>query len=282
MAAGWSLANLHRDASLVPSLEVYVNKDALCGLLFGSLVLSLFYPVLHRFHWHFSSAYRNDLQPEQRVVVIQHSLEAIFFAAMFFPETYLLSSFNFESQSLDELAPKATCSAVFLGLVVVLYCLEIASRLSPRPLLLIHHGATAIIGVYCVLYFTEANIATASILAYFISFEAIIFVGLVMYRLHPTSLWTPRIIWYGMWVFGATRPLQVLAVFTSLIVNWDHIIVWQALLDCLVTIAFTMLQVYSLQIHYGMYNRSRAMTANHRASPYSSVEAITTEATPIV
>jgi hypothetical protein len=277
MGAAWSIGNVHRDASLVPSLEEYVNKNALGGLLCGSLLLSLCYSLFHRLYSRWSTVYQHELQPHQRVVVVQHSIQALFLSMAFLPTTYLLASFNFEEQTLTDLGPKVTMSAVFLGLVVVLYCLEIASRIDPRPLLLLHHGATAAMGVNCVANFTEANITTASLLVYFITFEALVFVGLVLYRLWPAHPLTPRVLWAGMVVFGVTRPLQVLAVLGSLLVNRDHVIAGQAVFDSLVTLAFTILQVYTLRIHHGLYLRSRTLA--HSPRHYSSIETAASETT---
>jgi hypothetical protein len=274
MGASWSIGNVHRDASLVPSLAPYVNKNALGGLLLGTFLLSLCYPLFHHLYQRYSEIYKRELRPHQRVVVIQHSIQALFLSLALFPTTYLLASFNFQAQTLDELGPKATMSAVFLGLVVVMYCLELASRIEIRPLLLLHHGATTIMGMYCVAYFTEANITTASLLVYFITYEAIIFVGLVLYRLWPAHDLTHRVLYIGMVVFGATRPLQVLTVLISLLVNRHHLIAHQAVLDGGVTVAFTLLQLYTLRIHYGMYLRSRALAYSSSSSPrfhYNSV-----------
>lgn len=215
--------------------------------------------MFHHLYQRYSEIYRHELRPHQRVVVIQHTIQALFLSLAFVPTTYLLASFNFQDQTLDELGPKATMSAVFLGLVVVMYCLELASRIKPRPLLLIHHGATTVMGMYCVAYFTEANITTASLLVYFITYEAVIFVGLVLYRLWPAHEQTHQVLYIGMVVFGVTRPLQVLTVLISLLVNRHHLIVHQAVLDGCVTVAFTLLQLYSLRIHYGMFLRSRTL-----------------------
>jgi hypothetical protein len=52
-----------------------------------------------------------------------------------------------------------------------------------------------------------------------------------------------------MLVFGLSRPVQLLWIIGSLVATWDDIVVWQAVVQIILTVVFTILQVYSLQIH---------------------------------
>lgn len=252
----WGIGYLRRDASLVASLEPYIDRNVLGGVLLGCLVLSLSYPALESLFMCNSTTYRLRLTAEQRVVVIQHTIEALFFGLCFLPTTYLVLDFNFRPHTAEEMGPKVTISTVFLGLVVILYCLEVNSRSCHiRPILLIHHVGACLVGVFSAFVFTETTVITSSLLVYFISFEAIIFAGLVTYRLGCQH--APRVLWIGMSVFGASRPLQLLMVLASLWANRDHIVLWQGIASLCITVLFTALQLYTLTIHYRIYGKCR-------------------------
>jgi hypothetical protein len=113
---------------------------------------------------------------------------------------------------------------------MMMYMMEIASRYDgARPIILFHHYLlTCTDGLMSLLFPTSVMLKTASILVYFIAFEAFTFVGLFMYRIFPNSKVTSKIILAGMVMFGGTHPIQVSwigsAIFGSFLggrTGWD-------------------------------------------------------------
>jgi hypothetical protein len=92
-------------------------------------------------------------------------------------------------------------------------------------------------------------------LVYFITYEAVTFVGLIMYRLCPANRATRPIIVAGMLIFGLSRPVQIVWILTSLAVSWEHLVVWHAECQIILAFVFTALQLYSLNIHYSLYKK---------------------------
>lgn len=256
-SCAWS--HLQRDPSTVPSMESFLDRHVLAGILAGALVLSLSYPLLHTLYMRQNSTYREGLTAEQRIVVVQHTMEAIFLASWWMPTTYWVVHFNFctpaTTTAAAELGRTVTPSTIFLGTVVLLYCFELNSRLPLRPLIVVHHVGAGMVGVISALLYSEATVITATLLVYFITYEAILFAGLVLYRLG--SRHAARVLSMGMWVFGLSRPVQVLLVGASLYANRHHIVPWQGAASGIITLAFTALQSYTLTIHYQLYLKSR-------------------------
>lgn len=56
-----------------------------------------------------------------------------------------------------------------------------------------------------------------------------------------------------MVVFAASRPIQVIWILGSLITVWEGLILWQ------VTFVFTVLQCYSLTIHYKLLRKCQCL-----------------------
>ena len=107
------------------------------------------------------------------------------------------------------------------------------------------------------LFPTSVMLKTASVLVYFICFEALTFVGFFMYRIFPNSKYTPKVVLAGMICFGITRPLQVLWVGAAAFGSWSdgNTVKWQAIFQIVVTTILTALQVFTLKIHYGVWKR---------------------------
>jgi hypothetical protein len=82
---------------------------------------------------------------------------------------------------------------------------------------------------------------------------------LFMYRVFPKSKLTQHVILAGMVSFGASRPIQVLWICGAIFGSWndENMIKWQAVMQLLVTCILTVLQLWTLKIHYGLWLRSR-------------------------
>ena len=203
-----------------------------------------------------SQVYRDDLTKDQQLVVVHHSIEAIFLSLTFVPLTYLILSLNFEEQSLEALSNKVTALGVLMFGIIIMYMIELASRFqNQRPLVVAHHLCAYLNSIFPAFALSTANLKASSLLVYFITYEAVTFVGLIMYRLCPTNRATRPTIMAGMVIFGLSRPVQIVWILTSLVVSWEHLIVWHAVSQIILSVVFTVLQLYSLNIHYSLYKK---------------------------
>mmetsp|Transcript_120 Transcript_120/g.144 ORF Transcript_120/g.144 Transcript_120/m.144 type:complete len:296 (+) Transcript_120:142-1029(+) len=236
--------------------ESFVNHYVAAGMMLGVLAIALSYTVVHRVLNAKSKIYRDDLTNDQQLVVVHHSIEAIFLSLFFVPLTYVILSLNFEKQSLEELANKVAALGVMMFVIIIMYMMELASRFqNQRSLVVAHHLCAYLDAIFPAFALSTANIKASSLLVYFITYEAITFVGLVMYRLCPENRATRPIIAAGMIVFGLSRPLQIVWILSSLAVSWEHLVVWHAVLQIIFSVVFTALQLFTLSIHYSLYKK---------------------------
>lgn len=236
-------------------LQSVITHWMLSGLLIGVCVIALLYIPTHRWLMITFSSYR-ELAQDQKTVVITHTVEAVILSLLFIPFTYLILSIHFEVQPPEDFRKKTATIATIMCVIVIMFMIELALRFSkPRPLVVIHHLLAYANAVFPAIALTTANMRAASLLVYFITFEALTFVGLVMYRLCPTHKATRPIIKAGMLVFGLSRPVQLAWIIAGMVAVWDVVIVWQAVVQIVLATLFTTLQIYSLLIHYKMYQK---------------------------
>uniref|UniRef100_A0A7S2YPI1 TLC domain-containing protein n=1 Tax=Entomoneis paludosa TaxID=265537 RepID=A0A7S2YPI1_9STRA len=254
MASKWSISNA--DSYIEgETWESFINHNVPAGMMLGVLVVCVSYPILHQVYMAKSAKYR-DLSTDQQVVVVQHTTQAIFLSIIFGPMSYLILSLFFEEQSSEKLGNKVAAIATLMFVVIIMYMVEIASRFrNMRPLVLAHHLCAYLDSIYPAFFLTTANMKAASLLVYFITYEALTFIGLVLYRLAPQNRWTRPTILTGMIVFGLSRPVQFVWIFGSLIATWDDLDVGHAIFQMVLTFVFTILQVYSLTIHWSLYQK---------------------------
>ena len=253
----WSIHNI--DTFLEEEdWQSFVNHHTAAGMMLGVFFITCSYPIIHKIYLAKSARYREELSSEQQLVVVQHTIQATFLSLIFGPLTYLILSLFFEEQdSQEQLSNKVAAIATFMFVVIMMYMVEIASRFSNlRPLVLAHHLCAYLDSIYPAFFLTTANVKASSLLVYFICYEALTFVGLVLYRLAPTSRWTRPTILAGMIVFGMSRPVQFAWIFGTLIASWDDISSGHAIFQMVLTTLFTVLQIYSLTIHWSLYKKS--------------------------
>ena len=58
-----------------------------------------------------------------------------------------------------------------------------------------------------------------------------------------------------MVVFGLSRPVQLVWVVAALVTSWDNLVLGDVIFQLTVTGLFAVLQVYSIKIHYKMYQK---------------------------
>ena len=81
------------------------------------------------------------------------------------------------------------------------------------------------------------------------------------------------LIFAGMVICGTIRPLQLLWVGTAVFGSWDdeNMVKWQAVMQIIVTVVLTVLQVWTLKIHYGIWKRCTS-TSTNKQTDSSSIE----------
>mmetsp|Transcript_19587 Transcript_19587/g.42542 ORF Transcript_19587/g.42542 Transcript_19587/m.42542 type:complete len:388 (+) Transcript_19587:177-1340(+) len=241
------------------------------------IILSLVYPIAHRILKRFVKNYDAIDSSAKRMVVLHHAVEAVILTVATPLFTYYMVKASLTIHDNDEdpisiLADiKLDVRNIFLlcMLFITLYMYELSSRYeSPRVVLIIHHLMAILDGFLVITFPTSIMLKTCSVLVYSICFEAATFAGLFMYRMYPLNKWTPRMIMSGIVIFGVTRPIQLLWVGAAAFGSWgdSYHVKWQAILQFTLTCFFTIIQVWSLTINFGIWGRSCAKINMHQAN----------------
>jgi hypothetical protein len=258
----WSLDPLLYDTLPRSFYEsVCADRRLFITVLAIPLTLALIYPLMNRILLKHFQKYLEIEPAAKKVVVLHHAVEAVVLSLAFPIFTYYIIRVNFRvHEDLAELKSELVILGSLCILFIVMYSMELASRFdSPRPVVVFHHVLAYLDGFLIVVFPTTVMFKTGIILVYFISFEALTFVGLFMYRVFPKSKLTQHVILAGMVSFGASRPIQVLWICGAIFGSWndENMIKWQAVMQLLVTCILTVLQLWTLKIHYGLWLRSR-------------------------
>ena len=246
----------------VPSQIVATSMADITVLRFVfyiSLLLALAYPLTHKLLLKMSSRYRAIKDINKQIVVTHHALEALVLFLLFPFFSYFILRLNFQdTQNVDEIISNFQ-GAGKCGLVLMLmYLFELASRFdTPSPLIIFHHILAYLDAFLCIAFPTSIMMKTVGVLSYFICFEAPTFMGLFMYRIYPDSKITPIVIIFGMLCFGISRPLQVAWIGAAIFGSWndENVVKWQGVMQVIVTLILTGIQVLALKIHYGVWKR---------------------------
>lgn len=220
------------------------------------LVICILYPTINTLLLYTSKNYQG-LDSDRRLVVVHHCIEALVLVAITPEFTYSILSVFFHEDSCC-IVQHARILVVFSLAICGMYCTELASRYQKmNPLILFHHLVAILDGIAVCYSHSTIMVKAGMILVYMICFEGITFVGLIMYRLFPRSRATPKVIFAGMVCFGATRPIQLIWVFGLVIASWDNedLVKWQAVLQTIVLLTVTVVQVLSLKIHHALWKR---------------------------
>lgn len=224
------------------------------------LVLALLYPLMHRILVKTSKRYAALEDPSKQIIVTHHALEAIVLCTNFPIFTYFFVGVFFrETNDLEEIL------SYFRGLMrcaivlILVYAFELATRFQqPRPMIVFHH-VLSIMDMLLICFFpTSIVFKSAIILVYNICFEAIIFVGFFLYRIIPERRIASDAMMAGIVIFGITRPLQVLMVGAAVFGSWGddgEIFKWQAIFQFVVAMILTVLQIYTIKIQFGVWQR---------------------------
>lgn len=252
----WSVTNISKTLPDELWQELFSSNKLLFNLMVGWMFIPIAYIATHNVLIKCVQPYR-DLNPDAQTVVIHHATEAIILSLFFFPMTYLLLSVLFEEQSFDDFEAKFIQLTTMVGIIMAMYLIELASRYrNPRPMLVIHHLIAYLNGLFLLGFKSNANVKTCLILVYFITFEAITFTSLLMYRLFPFQTATPKVILIGLIVMATSRPFQLLLIFGFIFSAWNDLVKWHALTQIGITVFLTAIQIWSLTIHFKLWKRS--------------------------
>jgi len=242
---------------LLQAFDVTMMRNVLLSML----IITLSYPLVHKaLTFYFKTSYRDVItSAPKQLVVLHHSVEALFLAIILPVFSYKVVPLNFQVQdNLEDFIADLRTVATLMLSIMFIYMIELASRyLDPRPLIIFHHLVSIGDAILVLFFPTSVMMKTGVILVYFICFEFLTFAGLVMYRLFPLNRATPNIIIAGMVCFGITRPVQLLWIFGAVFWSWndENTVKWQAIVQIIATLTVTSVQIYSLKIHYSVWKR---------------------------
>lgn len=231
-------------------------------VLLSTLILSMTYPVVHRVLLKCDGYKKIEESNNQQMVILHHTVEALllFCATPIFSYYMIRLNFQVHDDMVEVLYYMRSINILALTFMVM-YLIEIASRFKNIRFLILFHHLLTIFDAMIVLFIpTVIMVKTAGVLVYFICFESLIFVGLLMYRLFPQNRFTPKVILAGMICFGASRPFQLLWIGAVVFQGWNQesVVKWQAIFQLVVTIVLTLLQIFSIKIHYALWKRCLA------------------------
>lgn len=238
-----------------------VDFTVIYAILISLLILGLMYPMMYQLLRRHSSRFR-ELGTEQQLVTVHHAVEFGVLTILFLPFTYSqLVIFFQEDTSADAIHNKQSwilASFTFMCTIIVMYLIEIASRITrPRPLLLFHHVSAYLSGTLFTVFPSTVNARCVMLLVYCVCFEAPLFGGLVLYRLAPQHPHLVPLLKFGKNVFALTRPLQLALVVGTVVAVWDDSAIGYSVLQLFLVTLFTTLQFYTLTIHTSIIDKAQ-------------------------
>ena len=248
--------------------------------LITPLALALAYPIMHKLLLKMSTRYTEIKIAKKQIVVAHHAIQALVLSILLPIFTYYVVQVNFvEVESIEDALSNINAGAKCSLFIMMMYMFELSTRFEElRPIVVFHHVLAYSVGILLCLFPSSIMVKSSFLLVYFIVFEAPIFMGLYMYRIFPNSPLTPKIIFIGMVMFGITRPLQVLWVGAAIFGSWNDgdVVKWQGVMQMTITVVMTVVQLFTLSIHYGIWKRCIAKQAS---SDFANTSTTNTELT---
>lgn len=259
----WSLepllhGHLPTDALLEVGSDIGIIRFCLAAIL----ALSLLFPFTHQLLLKVCKEYRAMKTSKKQIVVVHHALEAVILSVVLPFFTYYMLKVNFKEMDLSEFTSSVRGIIKCAFCVLMLYPFELVSRFEePRPLVIFHHVLSFSDFLLSIILMSSVTVKAAMILGFLICFEAPIFMGLFMYRMFPKSRYTSKVMFLGMLSFGLTRPIQVIWIGAAVFGSWNHenVVKWEGLLQIVITLVLTAIQLFTLKIHYGIWQRCISM-----------------------
>lgn len=226
-----------------------------------------------------------SLSKERQVIVLHHATEALVGLVLLVPSTYLMVELHFgPKDSLERLEYLALFAAACSVAWPLMYMCELVMRIEKLNwVLVVHHVATMAVTILAFSAPYVGVFRVAITLPYFVNWEWDLF-GLVAYRLLPGKKCTEHIIIMGMIVYGVSRIPQAV-ILTGVFVAFGSAPftpLWVMVVLAVIVLLLTVVQVWSLCIHAGLYKRARqirkklemggtsSLTATPSSSPTSS------------
>jgi len=258
--AQWSLHPLiygHVPSHAIASVIADINIPRF--LIFAILLLGLAYPITHNLLLKMSRNYHAIEDNSKQIVVTHHALEAFILSLLFPFFSYFIIRINFrDTRDIDEIISNMQGACKCGLFIMVMYMFELASRFdTPRPIVIFHHTLSLVSAFFLLLFPTSIMMKTVGNLTYFICFEATTFMGLFMYRIFPNSKVTRNVMLFGMLCFGISRPLQVALIGAAIFGSWndENGVKWQIVMQAILALILTGVQLLTMKIHYGLWKR---------------------------
>jgi len=264
MTISWSLDPLlyHNLSEIVCERIIGDIKVTQVALLSG-LLLSGFYPIMHKMLLKIFKTYRTINPACKQIVILHHAMEALVLSVLTPIFTYSMFRAFFQVNDIDAVVSDIRMCAHLSIMIMFMYFIEMAARYeSPRPVVLLHHILSCGDAVMVTVFASSVMVKTSAVMVYFICFEALTFAGLFMYRVCPENKYTSKVIFVGMITFGITRPLQVLMVGGVAYGSWNDESQenWQIIFQCIVALLLSSLQLFTLKIHYVVWKKVTLMS----------------------
>lgn len=265
----WSLEPLlYYTLSTEACQTIFADISVVKWTFFQLILLGITYPIIHNVLSNFEQykllgdhTQTSSSRPAstQQVTVLHHAVEFVVLSVLTPIFSYYIFRTNFQVHfDFNDVLPDLRAQAIMMGTITIMYMMEIASRFKDQRLIVVFHHIVAVAdGLLLLIFPTSVMYKTGIVLVYFVCFESLTFAGLLMYRLFPTSPHTSKVILSGMVCFGLTRPIQVLWIAGAVFGSWgdENVVKWQAILQICVTFIVTTLQVYTLRIHYSIWQK---------------------------
>jgi len=279
----WSLDPLiHGNLPSAICESIFEHKSFITNFYLGMQLLPVVYLLVHKMLISLSKSYKNITPASKQIAVLHHAVEAIVLTILFPIYSYFVVIMYFQVRELDDIVPHMRSCVSISVLLIIIYMMELSMRYQePRPIVLFHHLLASFDGFLVVYFPTNIMLKTGQMLTYFITFEAITFIGLVMYRIFPFWHVTTKVMCAGMVIFGVSRILQLLMVGSITYGSWndENNVKWQAIMQTIVTIVLTVLQLSTMKIHYGIWRRCKYTKSNKMLSNTECTKSIRTLST---
>ena len=196
MPTSWSLDPLLHDTLPTELIEssIFTGDLRTVQLIYlSAIMLAIAYPIIHKVLLRFSQQYSDMDRAGKQITTLHHAVEALILSIVTPFFSYCMIRVNFQvHDDINVLLSDMRYMMNLMFCIMTMYAMELASRFqNPRPLVSFHHIFAYFDGFMVLLFPTSVMLKTASVLVYFICFEALTFVGLLMYRIFPDSKYTP-------------------------------------------------------------------------------------------
>lgn len=239
----------------VSHIEKAVNLRLIGYVLGAALLMCGLYKLIIKSFTRYSVTY-GRLEHGKQKTLVQHVFNAVVLLLCLPPLTYINVSLQFQANKSEEETLMAIRWNIILMIVVMLtFIFDFIYRdFRMRWFLAMHHILALSNGMFTAFFMSHSNFKASSLLVYFATYEGLSYFALVMYRIYNDKAFAGSSLIAGVAIVGITRIIQVTWIIGSLATVWNNLILWHAIVQCIFTASFTIIQLYSLKIHYKLAN----------------------------